>query len=159
MYSLSALPWPASTPVDIRPLCLGIRPVRPCFLALIGPHRRFPPMRHHPRSINRRRTIKSPCTPVSRPRSVNRPKSSSGGIRARMRLLFAACGLTGRYWVLVDHTCCLWPCQTPETKIVHVLSLSALPTHPGQQAHRWTIGLCDSKSNLHPCFSGINQTS
>ena len=33
------------------------------FLALIGLHRRFPPMRYHSRDINRRRTIISPLTP------------------------------------------------------------------------------------------------
>ena len=97
------------------------------FLALIGPHRRFPPMWYHSRDTNSRRTVKSPRTPVSRPRSVNRPKSSSDGIRACMRLLLAACGLTGRHYMPVDHMCCLFPCKTPEKKIVHVFSLSALP--------------------------------
>ena len=50
------------------------------FWALISPYGRFPPMRYHSRDTNRRRTIKSPLDPVSRPRSVNRPKSSSGGV-------------------------------------------------------------------------------
>ena len=45
------------------------------FLALIGPYGRFPPMRYHSRDINRRRTIKSPRTPVSRPRSPLMGKS------------------------------------------------------------------------------------
>ena len=45
------------------------------FLALIGLHRRFPPMRYHSRDINRRRTTKSPHTAVSRPRSPLMVKS------------------------------------------------------------------------------------
>ena len=84
-------------------------------------------MRYHSRDTNSRRTVKSPRTPVSRPRSVNRPKSSSDGIRACMRLLLAACGLTGRHYMPGYHMCCLFPCKTPEKKIVHVFSLSALP--------------------------------
>ena len=103
-------------------------------------------MRYHSRDTNSRRTVKSPRTPVSRPRSENRPKSSSDGIRACMRLLLAACGLTGRHYMPVDHMCCLFPCKTPEKKIVHVFSLSAQPSK-------------DSKrTGGHPAFVSQNQT-
>ena len=80
----------------------------------------------YPHSVGCALRVPRTLAALHRPRSVNRPKSSSGGVRACMRLIFAACGLTGRYWVSVDHTCCLWPCKTPETRIVHVYSLSAL---------------------------------
>ena len=103
-------------------------------------------MRYHSRDTNSRRTVKSPRTPVSRPRSVNRSKSSSDGIRACMRLLLAACGLTGRHYMPVDHMCCLFPCKTPEKKIVHVFSLSVCAAK-------------DSKrTGGHPAFVSQNQT-
>ena len=41
-------------------------------------------------------------------------------------------------------------------KRLNVLSLSL--SCPGQQAHRWTIGLRVSESDLRPCFFGINRT-
>ena len=125
VYSLSALRLTASVPVDIRPSCLGIRPTpllfghysdfiddsRPCgttlAILIVGE-----PQNH-------------PIRPFLVPDGIV-SKSSVRRDTGMHATHFAACGLTGRYWMSVFHTCCLWPCQTPETRIVHVYSLAAL---------------------------------